>query len=189
MSVVVVTGSAGLIGSEASRYFAAKGFDIAGIDNDMRSVFFGAGASTNWVRDRLVKELPNYTHYDTDVRDTDSVLGIFEKYGKDISLVIYAAAQPSHDWAAKDPMLDFTVNANGTQVVLEATRRAQEQLLDAGGDRSGGRGHREQVAVGVRGHEPEGGSYLVDKRSGAVRKSLPGMDAGVRHPHPPPRNT
>ena len=134
MSVVVVTGSAGLIGSEASRYFAAKGFDIAGIDNDMRSVFFGAGASTNWVRDRLVKELPNYTHYDTDVRDTDSVLGIFEKYGKDISLVIYAAAQPSHDWAAKDPMLDFTVNANGTQVVLEATRRAQEQLLDAGGD-------------------------------------------------------
>jgi CDP-paratose 2-epimerase len=123
MCVAVITGSAGLIGSEAAVYFAELGFDVAGIDNDMRQVFFGADASTDWNRHRLERRLGSrYTHYDLDIRDRDGVLRLFSRYEGSIDLVIHAAAQPSHDWAARDPIVDFTVNANGTLHLLEATR-------------------------------------------------------------------
>jgi len=123
MSVAVITGSAGLVGSEAVTYFASRGLDIAGIDNGMRAVFFGEEASTSWVRERLKREVRSYTHYDVDVRDQAQIFRIFEHYRTSISLVLHTAAQPSHDWAARDPIVDFTVNANGTSVLLEATRR------------------------------------------------------------------
>jgi CDP-paratose 2-epimerase len=123
MSVAVITGSAGLIGSEAVNYFAAQGMDIVGIDNNMRQVFFGEEASTAWVRNRLERQVRNYTHYDVDIRDDAAIFKIFQKYGKEIQLVIHTASQPSHDWAASNPFMDFTVNANGTSVMLEATRR------------------------------------------------------------------
>lgn len=123
MSVAIITGSTGLIGSEAVRHFAALGVEIVGIDNDMRRVFFGEEASTAWVRERLKREVHLYTHYDTDVRDQAEISRLFERYGKAITLVIHTAAQPSHDWAARNPEVDFTVNANGTLNLLEVTRR------------------------------------------------------------------
>ena len=122
MSVAVITGSAGLIGSEATRHFAAKQMDVVGIDNDMRSVFFGNEASTSWMSHNLQATLPNYTHYSADIRSRDEVFKIFRKHGKDIKLVIHTAAQPSHDWAAREPFTDFGVNAMGTLIMLEATR-------------------------------------------------------------------
>jgi len=123
MSVAVITGAAGLIGSEAVRHFARRGLDVCGIDNDMRSVFFGPEASTAWMRDRLNGEVPGYRHSDIDVRDEAAIEELFARYGREITLVIHAAAQPSHDWAARDPKMDFTVNANGTLNMLEATRK------------------------------------------------------------------
>jgi CDP-paratose 2-epimerase len=123
LSVAVITGSAGLIGSEAAAYFSAKGLDVVGIDNDMRAKFFGPEASTAWMKDRLLREVPRYKHHDTDIRDEAGIDRIFASIGADVRLVIHAAAQPSHDWAAREPATDFTVNANGTLVLLEATRR------------------------------------------------------------------
>jgi len=124
MSVVIITGSSGLIGSEASIFFAEQGFQVVGIDNDMRQRFFGPDASTKWNRERLESLLTtSYTHYDVDIRDQDAVFRIFQQYGTNIALIIHAAAQPSHDWAAQQPFVDFTVNANGTLVLLEATRQ------------------------------------------------------------------
>lgn len=123
MSVAIITGSAGLIGSEASKFFAEKGFDIVGIDNNMRQVFFGKDASTAWNRERLEKSLgAKYRHFDIDIRDTEAINNIFQEYSSDLKLIIHTAAQPSHDWAAKDPQMDFTVNANGTLNLLDATR-------------------------------------------------------------------
>lgn len=124
MATVLVTGSAGLIGSETVHYFAALGFNIVGIDNDMRSHFFGPGASTLWNRELLKEKYgKRYCHYDVDIRDREAVEDIFREYRSDLVLVVHTAAQPSHDWAATDPHLDFTVNANGTLVLLEATRQ------------------------------------------------------------------
>lgn len=123
MSIALITGSAGLIGSEASRYFAKKGMRIVGIDNDMRATFFGQDASTEWQKNRLESELgDSYTHYAIDIRDVDAIDNLFKKYGKDIELIIHTAAQPSHDWAARDPHMDFTINANGTLNLLQSTR-------------------------------------------------------------------
>ena len=123
MSVAVVTGSAGLIGAEAVRFFAAQGLDVVGIDNDMRQQFFGAEATTLWSRRALERTVRGYTHVDGDIRDTAAIDALFRRYGRDIAVVIHTAAQPSHDWAARDPVTDFTVNAQGTLVLLEATRR------------------------------------------------------------------
>ncbi len=123
MSVVIVTGSAGLVGSEAVTYFAAQGHHVVGIDNDMRREFFGDEATTRPNRDRLCHDVRSYDHHDVDIRDETAIFGVFERYGHGISLVIHTAAQPSHDWAARAPLVDFTVNANGTLVLLEATRR------------------------------------------------------------------
>lgn len=124
MSVALVTGSAGLIGSEAARHFAGLGMHVVGLDNDMRKYFFGEDGSTAWSLVNLTSKLgDSYTHYDVDIRDRDVLNKIFERYGKDISLVIHTAAQPSHDWAAKEPFTDFDVNAVGTLNVLEYTRQ------------------------------------------------------------------
>jgi CDP-paratose 2-epimerase len=122
MSVAVITGSAGLIGAEASRFFAAQGLDIVGIDNDMRREFFGPEASTAWSRRQLEATLKRYRHCDIDIRDQAAIADLFSRYGRDISVVIHAAAQPSHDWAARAPLVDFCVNALGTLHLLEATR-------------------------------------------------------------------
>ena len=117
----LITGSGGLIGSEAAKFFAQKGFEIVGIDNNMRSYFFGDDASTKWNQDKIASELKDkYTHYNVDIRDNDDVEKIFKKHTFD--LIIHTAAQPSHDWAAKEPFTDFTVNANGTLVMLENMR-------------------------------------------------------------------
>lgn len=117
----LITGSAGLVGSEAVRFFAKKGFEITGIDNDMRKVFFGEDASTLWNRDLLIKEFPNYTHFDLDIRDKEKIEDIFKK--NRFECIIHSAAQPSHDWAATSPETDFSVNADGTLILLEAFRK------------------------------------------------------------------
>jgi CDP-paratose 2-epimerase len=122
MSVAVVTGSAGLIGAEACRFFAGKGMDIAGIDNDMRKEFFGPEASGAWSRRQLEATLDGYRHFDIDIRDQAAIAELFSSYGRNIAVVIHAAAQPSHDWAARAPMVDFSINALGTLHLLEATR-------------------------------------------------------------------
>jgi CDP-paratose 2-epimerase len=125
MSVAVITGSAGLIGSEAALYFAQLGLDVVGVDNDMRRVFFGDEGSTAWNQERIERTLGrSYRHESADIRDADAIKQIFARYGSDIALVIHAAAQPSHDWAARDPHTDFGVNAVGTLNVLEAARFA-----------------------------------------------------------------
>jgi CDP-paratose 2-epimerase len=123
MDIALITGSAGLIGAESVRFFSKKGFEIIGIDNDMRKVFFGEEASTSWSRKKLESEISNYVHYSEDIRDREAMEDIFKKYSDDIGLIIHTAAQPSHDWAAKNPFTDFTVNANGTLVLLELARR------------------------------------------------------------------
>jgi CDP-paratose 2-epimerase len=124
MSVAVITGSAGLIGSEAVRHFAALGFDVVGIDNDMRRQFFGDEASTRGQGARLARELGGrYRPADVDVRDRAAIDRIFDQHGTAVALVIHTAAQPSHDWAARDPHTDFGVNAAGTLNLLDATRR------------------------------------------------------------------
>jgi len=124
MTIVLVSGSAGLIGSEAVRFFCDRGFSAIGIDNNMRQVFFGEEASTKWNRERLVESYGSrYIHHEVDIRDRETISQIFKEYSTDISLIVHTAAQPSHDWAANDPYTDFTVNANGTLVLLENTRQ------------------------------------------------------------------
>src|SRR5262245_1546348 len=123
MKIAIVTGAAGLIGAESVRHFADLGFKVVGIDNDMRKYFFGDGASTEWSRKRLETQIKGYEHRAIDIRDQAAIERLFAQYGKDIAVVIHCASQPSHDWAAKEPMTDFTVNANGTLVLLEATRK------------------------------------------------------------------
>jgi CDP-paratose 2-epimerase len=123
VSVAVVTGSGGLIGAEVAKVFAGRGLEIAGVDNDLRREFFGPEASTSWQTDLLQRTIHNYTHYYVDIRSTTSINSIFEQYGNNIAAVIHCAAQPSHDWAARDPVTDFAVNVNGTLILLEATRK------------------------------------------------------------------
>jgi CDP-paratose 2-epimerase len=120
---MIVTGSAGLIGSETVRYFAGEGMPVVGIDNDMRAGFFGKEASTRGVRDELVANVRGYEHHDFDIRDANQVSDLFKKHGAHIAAVVHSASQPSHDWAAGDPQTDFGVNANGTLNMLEATRK------------------------------------------------------------------
>jgi len=123
MAVAVITGSCGLIGSEAAKYFHNKGLDIIGIDNDLRGYFFGREASTGWQLTELQRMLPRYRHHSVDIRNENAIYEIFQSLAQDVRLVIHAAAQPSHDWAVREPATDFTINANGTLVMLEATRR------------------------------------------------------------------
>src|SRR5438067_1010358 len=123
MQTIIVTGSSGLIGSETAKRFAQGGLRVVGIDNDMRAEFFGAEASTKSTRDELVKNLREYEHYELDIRDAESISALFAKHRGAIRAVVHTAAQPSHDWAARDPQTDFTVNANGTLNLLEAARK------------------------------------------------------------------
>jgi len=123
MGVCLVTGSAGLIGSESIRFFARKGFKVVGIDNDMRRYFFGDEASTEWNRRRLAEEIPGYVHHNRDIRNQAEMESIFNEYGSDLAIVIHCAAQPSHDWAAKEPLTDFSVNAGATALLLDQVRK------------------------------------------------------------------
>ena len=118
----LITGSAGLIGSEAARFFAGKGFEIVGVDNNMRQYFFGTEASTDWNRQKLETDLgKQYQHNNIDIRDNERLEEIFKKHHFEI--IIHTAAQPSHDWAVKEPFTDFSVNANGTLNMLENLRK------------------------------------------------------------------
>ena len=122
MPVAIITGAGGLIGSEAVEHFIAEGFDVVGIENDMRARFFGPESSTSHVTERLVADHPEFRWENTDIRDCDAVDRIFREHAGRIELVVHTAAQPSHDWAASEPQTDFSVNANGTLNLLEAAR-------------------------------------------------------------------
>jgi CDP-paratose 2-epimerase len=104
------------------RFFAEQGFDVIGIENDMRASFFGPEASTASVGAGLVRDVDSFQSLELDIRDNDGVRSIFERHRRTTELVIHTAAQPSHDWAASDPHVDFTVNANGTLNLLQAAR-------------------------------------------------------------------
>lgn len=121
MKSVLVTGSGGLIGSEAVNFFCKSDFEVIGIDNNMRAFFFGEEGSTKGNVEKNVQTYKNYRHYNCDIRDAQALEDIFKKHKFD--LIIHTAAQPSHDWAAKDPQTDFSVNANGTLLLLENYRR------------------------------------------------------------------
>lgn len=127
MAIAVITGSSGLIGSETATFFHEQGLDIVGIDNDMRAVFFGPEASVAWNTERLKKSLSNFSHHPLDVRDQEAIFRLFEEHGPAVTCVVHAAAQPSHDWAAREPVTDFSINATGTLNLLEATRRFSPQ--------------------------------------------------------------
>jgi len=125
MPTAIVTGSGGLVGSESVAHFVRQGFEVVGIENDMRARFFGAEASTSRTTDRLVAELDGFRSEDVDIRDGEGVRRVFERHAGDLELVVHTAAQPSHDWAASDPHTDFGVNAVGTLNLLEATRHVK----------------------------------------------------------------
>lgn len=122
MKIAIITGSAGLIGSQCVSFFSKKGFKIIGIDNDMRSYFFGLEASTKKSKQSLLQSINEYEDYDIDIRDYLKLEKIFKHYSSNIELVVHTAAQPSHDWASKEPITDFTVNALGTLNLLECCR-------------------------------------------------------------------
>lgn len=123
MKIALITGAAGLIGSEATKFFSEKGFSIVGIDNNMREYFFGKEASTQWKKQELENSISDYKHYNADIRDKNAIEDIFKEYSSDIKIIIHTAAQPSHDWAALEPFTDFGVNALGTLNMLEMTRQ------------------------------------------------------------------
>jgi CDP-paratose 2-epimerase len=123
MPTAIVTGSGGLIGSESAGHFIERGYDVIGIENDMRAVFFGPSASTAHTSQRLADKYgSSFRSLELDIRDRDGVERVFRDAGAALELVIHTAAQPSHDWAASDPHTDFTVNANGTLNLLQAAR-------------------------------------------------------------------
>jgi len=122
LPIAIVTGSGGLIGSQAVQFFHKKGYKVIGIDNDMRKYFFGEEASTKENNEALLKDYPNYESVNIDIRSLIELRNLFGHYGKDIEIVIHTAAQPSHDWAAKEPITDFSINATGTINLLECTR-------------------------------------------------------------------
>lgn len=123
MGIALITGACGLIGSEAVKYFGNKDFQVVGIDNDMRKYFFGEEASTAWNTAKLQESVEGYIHKNIDIRDLVELKKVFQEYQKDIKLIIHTAAQPSHDWAAKQPFTDFSINASATLNLLELTRQ------------------------------------------------------------------
>src|SRR3954465_15142619 len=118
----IVTGSGGLIGSESVKHFVSQGYDVIGLENDMRAYFFGPEASTQRTTDQLQDDLVGFRSLDVDIRDTDAVTKVIADNAGALELVIHTAAQPSHDWAAKEPHTDFGVNAIGTLNLIEALR-------------------------------------------------------------------
>jgi CDP-paratose 2-epimerase len=122
MPLAIVTGSGGLVGSESVRRLAESGWEVVGIENDMRAQFFGPEASTERVTEELVASYPEFRAVNADVRDEEAVRRVFAENASRLELIIHAAAQPSHDWAAREPRTDFAVNAIGTLHLLEAAR-------------------------------------------------------------------
>ena len=127
MSTVIVTGAHGLVGSESVTRFCELGYDVIGVDNDMRARFFGPEGSTAWQGKRLRETFPQYRTIAADIRENAAMEHIFRDYSSSIVLVVHAAAQPSHDWSARDPLTDFNVNAVGTLNLLECTRKYSPQ--------------------------------------------------------------
>jgi len=123
MSLVIITGSSGLVGSESVNFFCDKGFDVVGIDNNLRKIFFGKDGSTLWVKKNLQLKNKKFKHLNLDIRNYDGLERVFKKYKSKISLIIHCAAQPSHDYGKKFPFLDFHVNATGTLNLLELTKK------------------------------------------------------------------
>ena len=123
MSIALITGSCGLVGSESSLFFSKKGFDIIGIDNNARKSFFGKDGDITWVKSKLKKEIKNYYHFNANIRNYSSIKKIFTKIKKKISVIIHCAAQPSHDWAKDNAFTDFDINARGTLNLLELTKK------------------------------------------------------------------
>ena len=122
MSVALITGSCGLVGSESVKFFSKKGFDIIGIDNNSRKFFFGKDGDISWIKKELIKEVKNYKHFNVDIRNYNNLKKIFKKYKKSIKIIIHAAAQPSHDWAKDKAIIDFEINSRGTLNMLELTK-------------------------------------------------------------------
>ena len=123
MSVAIITGSTGLVGSEAVNLFCDKGFDVIGIDNNLRKFFFGSLASTIQIKKKILIRNKRYSHHNTDIRNYNGLEKIFKKNKKNISIIIHCAAQPSHDYGKNFPKLDFDVNAAGTLNLLQLTKR------------------------------------------------------------------
>jgi len=123
MSIAIITGSSGLVGSESVNFFSKKGFDVIGIDNNLRKFFFGNDGSTFWVKKKLLKENKKFKSLNLDIRNYNSLEKVFKKYKKYISIIIHCAAQPSHDYGKKFPRVDFSVNATGTLNLLELTKK------------------------------------------------------------------
>ncbi len=128
MGVAIVTGAGGLIGSEAALFLAEQGLDVIGIDNDQRAYFFGPEASTKWRVAEVSKRTSRFRPVTIDIRDFDGIRALFADHAKDLQVVIHAAAQPSHDWAAREPFTDFSINAQGTMNVLEALRQTADHV-------------------------------------------------------------
>ena len=122
MSIALITGSCGLVGSQSSIFFSGKGFQIIGIDNNARKLFFGKDGDISWLRRKLKQNVKNYQHFSYDIRNYHFLEKIFKKYKKEIKVIIHTAAQPSHDWAKNKPYIDFDINAKGTLNLLELTR-------------------------------------------------------------------
>ena len=123
MALVLITGSCGLVGSESSVFFANKGFEILGIDNNSRKYFFGKDGDISWVKNKLKNNIKKYKHFNLDIGNYRGLEKIFKKYKKKIKLVIHSAAQPSHDWAKNNIFRDFDINAKGTINLLELTKK------------------------------------------------------------------
>ncbi|MCX5730995.1 MAG: NAD-dependent epimerase/dehydratase family protein, partial [Deltaproteobacteria bacterium] len=157
MKTCVVTGAAGLIGSEAVRTFAGLGYLVVGIDNDLRRHFFGEEGSTRLNLAELAQEVPTFRNQALDIRDYPALDALFAEHGGDVELVIHTAAQPSHDWAARDPFTDFGVNAQGTLNVLEAVRESGRPCIVVAVTTDKCYENREKVS-GYRETEPLGGS-------------------------------
>src|SRR6202162_6757625 len=119
--IILVTGSSGLIGSEAVEHFDRQGHDVIGVDNNMRREFFGPAGDTLWNLERIKKATKHFSHSPLDIRDRSGIDSLFRQHKFD--LIIHCAAQPSHDKASEIPLLDFEVNALGTMNLLEATRQ------------------------------------------------------------------
>jgi CDP-paratose 2-epimerase len=129
MSLLLVTGSSGLIGSEVVAYFASEGWDVHGVDNNQRADFFGPSGDTRWNQSRLIERFRNFRHVELDIRDREGVLRLIAELKP--RLIVHTAAQPSHDLAASRPFDDFDVNAVGTLNLLEATRRHAPEAVFA----------------------------------------------------------
>ena len=118
---LLVTGSSGLIGSEVCTWFAQAGYQVHGVDNNQRAQFFGEQGDTRWNQARLQRTLPEYVHHEVDIRDRAKVIAMVEEVRP--SVIVHAAAQPSHDLAARIPFDDFDTNAVGTLNMVEAARQ------------------------------------------------------------------